>query len=126
MTVMSATVLICEDDYQLRRLIGVVLRGQGYDLHEAAHGQAALDKLTAIRPDLAILDVQMPGVDGLVVLGHIREDPRLAETRVLLLSGSKEALDDDWGRRVGADAHLAKPFPVEELSAAVRSLLAAG
>lgn len=123
---MPATVLICEDDQQLRRLLGVVLRGQGYDLREAAHGKAALDELTTARPDLAILDVQMPGIDGLAVLDHIRGDPELAGIRVLLLSGSKEALDEGWGRRVGADAHLAKPFPVEELSAAVRSLLAAG
>jgi CheY-like chemotaxis protein len=120
---MSATVLICDDDDQVRGLIATVLRHRGYELLEAAHGQAALDELTANRPNLAILDVQMPGIDGLAVLERIRSDPALAGTKVLLLSGAKEALDEGWGKRVGADAHLTKPFVVGELDAAVELLL---
>jgi CheY-like chemotaxis protein len=120
---MSETVLICDDDKQMRRLITVVLRERGYDLREAPHGQAALDEMAANPPALAILDLHMPGVGGLAVLEQVRSDPALAETRVLLLTGAKEALDEDWGKRVGADAHLTKPFAVGELNAIVESLL---
>lgn len=122
---MPGNILICDDDAQVRGLIAAVLRQGNYDLREAAHGEAALEELAQSRPDLAILDVQMPGIDGLEVLERIRSDSDLAETRVLLLSGNKEALDEGWGVRVGADAHLRKPFAVAELSEAVRSLLVA-
>jgi CheY-like chemotaxis protein len=120
---MPATVLICDDDEQVRSLIAAVLRHQGYDLRGAAHGQAALDELARNRLDLVILDVEMPGLDGLTVLKRIRGDPALAGTRVLLLSGAKEALDVRWSEQVGADAHLSKPFAVGALGAAVQSLL---
>jgi len=121
---MPETVLICDDDAQMRRLIAVVLRGRGYDLREASHGQAALDEMAANPPALTILDLHMPGIDGLAVLERIRSDPALVETKVLLLTGAKEALDKDWGVRVGADGHLAKPFPVGDLEGAIQSLLA--
>jgi CheY-like chemotaxis protein len=120
---MRGTVLICDDSEQMRGLIATVLRRGGYEVREVASGEAALRELAAERPDLAILDVQMPGIDGLAVLEAIRGDPTLAGIKVLILSGSKEALEEGWGERVGADAHLAKPFAVAQLDAAVRSLL---
>lgn len=121
---MAGKILICDDDAQIRGLIATVLRRGDYDLRQAAHGQEALDELANGHPDLVILDVQMPGIDGLEVLERIRGDAKLTATKVLLLSGAKEALEKDWGTRVGADAHLRKPFAVAELDGAVRALLA--
>jgi CheY-like chemotaxis protein len=117
------SVLICDDDDQVRKLITVVLGSQGYELREAGHGQAALDELARGAPDLVILDVHMPGIDGLTILKTIRGDPALAATRVVLLSGASAALDADWSERVGADAHLAKPFTLSALEETVQSLL---
>lgn len=117
------TVLICDDDGDVRALIATVLRRRGHVLREAADGRAALEELAGGQPDLAILDVHMPGIDGLAVLRRIRADPALAGTRVLLLSGAAEASGKGWGKGVGADAHLAKPFAIADLDAVVRSLL---
>lgn len=120
---MPASILICEDDEQMRRLIATVVRGEGRLLREAGDGHAALDALAEEPADLVILDLHMPGPGGLEVLDHIRGDPALAHTRVLLLSGKTEALDGGWHERVGADAHLPKPFAVGDLRASVQDLL---
>jgi CheY-like chemotaxis protein len=120
---MTHTILICDDNEQVRKLIATVLGSHLYDLREASDGEAALDELPRSHPDLVILDMHMPGIDGLAVLDRIRRDPTLATTRVVLLSGDANALEDDWSERVGADAHLPKPFTVDALSETVRSLL---
>jgi CheY-like chemotaxis protein len=120
---MPYSVLICDDDDQVRRLIAVILGSQGHDLRGAAHGQEALDELARSAPDLVILDVHMPGIDGLSILKTIRGHPALTATRVLLLSGAAEALDARWSEQVGADAHLPKPFELSVLQETVKSLL---
>lgn len=120
---MPANVLICDDDPQLRRLLAVVLGRLGYSLREASTGHATQEELARERPDLVVLDLHMPGPDGLAILKGIRSDPAFAATRVLLLSGEKEALDPDWAEKVGADGHLPKPFAVGTLEASVRALL---
>lgn len=121
---MPQTVLICDDNDQVRHLIAVVLGSQAYDLRQAADGQAALDEIARSPPDLLILDVHMPGIDGLAVLQRIRCDSALAGIRVLLLSGDAGAREDHWGERLGADAHLAKPFAAGSLTETVQSLFA--
>lgn len=120
---MPASVLICDDDAQLRRLLSVVFGRLGYELREAADGHATLEALASRQPDLVVLDLHMPGPNGLAILDSIRANPELASTRVLLLSGERDALDEDWAEKVGADAHLPKPFAVRTLEASVRSLL---
>jgi CheY-like chemotaxis protein len=120
---MPQTVLICDDNDQVRRLIAVVLGSQGYDLREATNGQATLEEIASSPPDLVILDMHMPGIDGIAVLGCIRSDPALASVQVLLLSGDTAALDDHWSEQLGADAHLPKPFAASALTETVQSLL---
>jgi CheY-like chemotaxis protein len=122
---MAHTVLVGDDHEEMRRLIVEVLDAQGYDVREAADTQSVLDAFANGRPDLVILDVHMPGGGGLEALKAIRGDRERGATPVLLLSGSMEALDADWAERVGADAHLPKPFPIDQLNAKVSSLLAA-
>ncbi|MGA2011430.1 MAG: response regulator [Solirubrobacteraceae bacterium] len=120
---MTYRVLIADDNDQVRALIAAVLGSEGYELRHAAHGQAILDDLARRAPDLVILDLHMPGIDGLGVLTVIRSDPALAATRVLMLSGDTAALDADWSAQIGADAHLAKPFELSALTDTVRFLL---
>jgi CheY-like chemotaxis protein len=118
------TVVIGEDHDQMRALIVDVLSDQGYEIREASDTQAVLDTVDEFRPDLLILDVHMPGEGGIAALRQIRSNPEYKDTRVLLLSGSVEALDADWAATVGADDHLPKPFPVAELKSKVKALLA--
>jgi CheY-like chemotaxis protein len=85
--------------------------------------EEALDELADAPPDLVVLDFHMPGGGGPAVLDKIRGDPGLADTPVLLVSGTLESLDRDWAEKVGADEHLSKPFPVETFKETVRGLL---
>jgi CheY-like chemotaxis protein len=107
------SILICDDDEVVRSLVTAVLGSGQYAVREASNVEEALDELAAAPPDLVVLDFHMPGGGGPAVLDKIRGDPGLAETPVLLVSGTLESLDRDWAEKVGADEHLSKPFPVE-------------
>ena len=121
---MAEVIVIGEDHEQMRRLIVDALAAEGYEIREAADTQAVLDRVAEARPAVLILDVHMPGQGGIAALRRIRADPALSATRVLLLSGSVEALDADWAAKVGADDHLSKPFQVADLRDKVRALVA--
>jgi len=118
------TILIGDDHEEMRRLVVELLTGQGHEVHEADDTQSVLDQVVALRPDLLILDVHMPGAGGVEALRKIRQDSKLDGMRVLLLSGSVD-LASDWPQQIGADAQLPKPFQVQEFNETVRSLLAA-
>jgi CheY-like chemotaxis protein len=117
------SVLIADDHGDMRQLVAELLKAEGYDVREAADTQGVLDGVRGTKPDLLILDVNMPGAGGVEALREIRRDPELEGIRVLLLSGSID-LAAGWPEELGADAHLPKPFPIEELKSAVRDLLA--
>jgi DNA-binding response OmpR family regulator len=119
----AQTILIADDHEEMRQLIVELLSTQGYEIREAADTQGVLDEIDRERPDLLILDVNMPGEGGIAALRSIREQRDLDGMRVLVLSGSVD-LAPDWLTQVGADAHLPKPFPIDELNATVKRLLA--
>ena len=121
---MADVIVIGEDHEQMRRLIVDALAADDYDIREAADTEGVLDQVAQSKPAVLILDVHMPGEGGIAALRKIRADPALSATRVLLLSGSVEALDADWAAEVGADDHLPKPFQVADLRDKVRALLA--
>ncbi len=115
--------LVADDEDDIRGLVGVAVRRAGCDLvASVADGTSALTSARAVRPDLVVLDVSMPGRTGLEVCTALRADPVTAGTRVLLLSAG--ASDDDVTRALaaGADAYLAKPFAVTALVQQVRAL----
>ncbi len=119
---MAHRILIADDHEEMRQLVVELLEEQGYEIREAADTQAALDAIASKRPDLLILDVNMPGEGGIAALKAIREREDLDGMRVLVLSGSVD-LAPEWLREVGADAHLPKPFPIDELNPTVSRLL---
>jgi CheY-like chemotaxis protein len=119
---MGGTILVGDDHEEMRSLVVTLLEAQGYDVRQAGDTQAVLDEVARDKPDLLILDVHMPGGGGIEALKAIRSDPGLEGMLVILLSGSVD-LADDWPSRIGADAHLPKPFPIEDLNQTVRSLL---
>jgi DNA-binding response OmpR family regulator len=120
----SALVLVADDDEDILLLVTARLRREGYELVQARDGEQALALARERRPDLAVLDVGMPGLDGLEVLGEIRRDPEIAATRVLLLTAKAQEQDVRRGFAAGADAYMKKPFSPSELAAKVAELLA--
>ena len=114
-----ARVLIVDDSVQIRRLVRHVLELGGHEVTEGVDGDQALRLVHLERPDVAVLDIVMPGPSGLDVCAAVRRDPALASTRIIILSGNATAAN---AARAGADRFLAKPFLPSELLAAVRDL----
>jgi two-component system, OmpR family, phosphate regulon response regulator PhoB len=113
-------ILVVEDDDQVRAVLVRYLGGKGYQVHQAADGQAALDALAAQPFDLVLLDIGLPAVDGLDVLRRMRAD---GSTPVILLTGQADEIDRIVGLELGADDYVAKPFSTREVEARIRSVL---
>jgi len=116
-------VLVVDDESDIRGLVQELLQRAGYDVIEAADGNEGLRRFHAQKPDLVILDVQMPGLDGWGVLERIRE---LSEVPVIMLTARAEELDKVRGLRAGADDYVTKPFGRQELLARVEAHLRRG
>jgi len=116
----TATVLLVDDEPALRDAVGYSLRREGYAVEVAEDGHRAIAAARAIRPDLIVLDVMLPGMDGLQVCRTIRGESTVP---ILLLSAKGEEVDRVVGLELGADDYLAKPFAMRELLARVRAML---
>ena len=120
---MSDVVLVADDDEDILLLVTTRLRRDGFDVVSASSGDKALALAREHRPALAVLDIGMPGLDGLEVLEQIRADVELRSTLVLLLTAKAQESDVRRGYESGADAYVKKPFSPAELSTRVRELL---
>ena len=118
------TILICDDEPSLRELMRVSL-GADYVFAEAAGAAEAIQLLDAVHPDLVLLDVMMPGGSGLTVLEHLRSNPELRDTPVVVISAFTADRDHLAAHDAGANSFLKKPFDPEELESLVEQLLAA-
>src|SRR5574341_144212 len=114
------TLLIVDDESSLRQIVRAYGEAEGYTVHEAADGPAGLEAFRRHKPDLVILDIMLPGMDGLEVLQHIRRE---SEVYVLMLTARTEEMDRVVGLTVGADDYLTKPFSPRELMARVKAIL---
>ena len=120
-------ILVVEDDTTIRTLLGLALQGAGYsDVAMAARGDDGLDAALRDRPDLVLLDVMLPGLDGLSVARRIRATPALAATRILMITARTEPEDVCRGLEAGADDYVTKPFDRRVLLARVRAVLRRG
>ena len=117
----TATILIAEDDRAAREALERALRFEGYAVLAARDGGEALEYLTSDTPDVVLLDVMMPGIDGLTVCRRLRE--RGMDLPVLMLTARHEISDRVAGLDAGADDYLPKPFALDELLARLRALL---
>lgn len=116
-------VLLVEDDRHIRELVALHLGLEELDVEALADGRAALEAMSAIRFDLVILDLMLPGVDGITVCRAIRRGGPNQDVPILMLTARREESDKVLGLESGADDYLAKPFGVRELVARVRALL---
>jgi len=116
---MSARILIVEDDAPLRALLQERLAAEGYTVEAVATGEEALQALEARPPDLVVLDLMLPGMDGLEVCRRLRA--RHPAVYVLMLTARSSELDRVVGLEVGADDYVTKPFSLNELVARVRA-----
>jgi DNA-binding response OmpR family regulator len=114
------SVLVVDDDPDVRALVSTLLGRAGYLVTEAADGRAALKALYSQRPDLVVLDVNMPDLDGWATLERIRD---LSDVPVVMLSARGEELEKVRALRAGADDYVTKPFGRQELLARVESVL---
>ena len=122
-SVVSKKVLIVEDDNDLVKLLKYNLEKEGFKVNYATDGTVALAEARRDPPDLVILDLMLPGLDGLEVCRQLRRADRFARTPVLILSARNEEADRVVGLEVGADDYVTKPFSTREVIARVRALL---
>lgn len=115
------TILVADDSAVSRELVREALEEIGYRVVEAADGAEALAKALESAPDLALLDIRMPGLDGYATVRAMREDPRLAALPVLALTAFAMRGDDEKAVSAGFDGYLTKPIGIAALRAAVES-----
>jgi DNA-binding response OmpR family regulator len=117
---MSVRILVVEDERNLVNLLRGYLEREGFEVHEALDGNAALKTARSVEPDVVILDWMLPGMDGMEVLRELR---RSSDTYVIMLTARTEEMDRIVGLSAGDDDYLTKPFSPGELVARIRAML---
>lgn len=120
---MKNRILLVEDDPGAIRLVRYILEQEGYEVLTAPNGVEGLRKAREEDPDLLILDVMLPGLDGFELCRRLRADAQTAGLPVLMLSAKTQEIDETTGLKMGADAYLAKPADPSEIVARVGTLL---
>ncbi len=121
---MTEKILIIDDDLDTLRLVGLMLQRQGYQIMAATNGKQGLSKAFEDRPDLILLDIMMPEMDGYEVARRLRSNPLTERTPILMFTAKTQLDDKVAGFEVGADDYLTKPTHPSELQAHVKALLA--
>jgi CheY-like chemotaxis protein len=117
-------ILIADDDEDILALIRAAIERSGHEVMSVADGAAALSAMAKRRPDLAVLDIAMPELDGLEVLRRLRADDETRDLPVILLTAQAQAAEVERGFATGASAYVRKPFSPRDLATRVDELLA--
>ena len=120
---MASRILIVDDEAPVRNLLGRVLHNEGYSVYVAVNGQEALNSVKQQKPDMMILDLNLPDLSGEDICNKVRKDPEIQAIPILILTGRSTAGLSTQCLNGGADAYLSKPFDIKELVAHVRALL---
>ncbi|MFV2067314.1 MAG: response regulator [Pirellulales bacterium] len=118
----TSRILIIEDDQSLAEVLEYNLRQAGYEVHHAIDGQEGLSKAQLLTPDLILLDVMLPLIDGFEVCRRLRSDPTTRDALVLMLTAKSEETDQIVGFSLGADDYVTKPFSVKVLLERIKAL----
>ncbi|MFC1651214.1 response regulator transcription factor [Candidatus Latescibacterota bacterium] len=120
---MAKKIVLAEDESHIARLITFKLEREGYELFWEADGGSALEKVREIIPDLVLLDIMMPVMDGYEVLKHIKEDDNLKDIPVIMLTAKSQEQDIIKGFDLGSEDYIVKPFKPAELAARIKKIL---
>jgi len=112
---MGKKVLIVDDEVELVDMLKVRAENAGYEIITAYDGQEALDKARAEKPDIVVLDILLPKLDGYQVCRMLKFDKTMEKTPIIILTALVQKEDRDWGKRVMADVYITKPFNADEL-----------
>lgn len=119
-------ILIVEDEESLLKLESILLTSKGYKVTGVMDGPSALEEVARSRPDLVILDIMLPGIDGFEVCRRIKEDASFRGIKVIMLTAKKNKQDMERGMQAGADAYITKPFKSAFLIESIERLLRPG
>jgi len=117
---LKTKILLVDDDPNIRQLVNLYLQKEGFEVQMAERGDEALDKFRAAPPDLMLLDVMLPGMDGWQVL---REARKTSNVPIIMLTAKDETFDKVLGLELGADDYIAKPFDMKELVARIKAVI---
>jgi len=120
---MTGTILIVDDEVSIRELVKFNLQKEGYHILQAEDGMAALELAKSEKPDLVVLDLMLPGIDGLEVCRNLKNQHNTAGIPIIMLTAKDEEIDKIIGLELGADDYLTKPFSPRELVARVKAVL---
>lgn len=119
----NKTILVVDDAAAIRQVVGIALKGAGYDVIEACDGQDALGKLNGQKLNLIITDVNMPNMDGITLIKEVKQLPRYKFTPIIVLTTESQEGKKREGQAAGAKAWVVKPFQPPQLLAAVAKLV---
>jgi CheY-like chemotaxis protein len=120
----GTSILIVDDNTQNLKLARVVLANEGFDVHTAANAEDALQLLRTVTPNLILMDIQLPGMDGLEFTRRLKADPATRAVRVVALTAYAMKGDEEKAFAAGCDGYITKPIDVERLPVVVGSFLA--
>ncbi|MCG8486255.1 MAG: response regulator [Chromatiales bacterium] len=120
---MSGEILVVDDEPNIVLSLEFLMKKEGYNVTTASNGVEALEFIKQLRPDLVLLDVMMPRMDGYEVCQAVRDDPELSSVRIIMLTARGRDVERDKGMALGADDYVTKPFATRELVEKVNSLL---
>ena len=121
MSEVKVKVLVVEDESSIRKFIAINLERSGFEVFEAETGEKGLEMAVAYKPEVMVLDVMLPGIDGFQVCAKLREE--MPELIIIMLTARGQDIDKITGLEIGADDYMVKPFNPRELTARIRSVL---
>lgn len=119
----NKTVLVVDDEPDIRLILQARLEAAGYRVETASNGLEALNRIRTQPPDLVILDLMLPGMDGFAVCAMLKRDQRFSHIPIVILSARSQAQDKKTGTSLGADAYITKPFQPQELLSTIEQLI---
>lgn len=120
---MKKKILIVEDEPSLLKLESILLNSRGYNVKGVGDGQAALDAVATMKPDLVLLDIMLPNINGFEVCRQIKENEATCHILVIMLTAKKSDEDLAKGKQVGADDYITKPFKSEKVVKTIQRFL---
>lgn len=121
---MGSKVLLADDSVTIQKVVGIIFANEGYELTVVDNGDAAVRKAAEIKPDVILVDALMPGKNGYEVCRDVRQNPAIAHTAILLMTGAFEVVDEEKNRQSGADEFITKPFESQTLIEATNRMIA--